>query len=113
MFYRDEKHRNRKKPRILALLNQVDRLQPVSEWHPPYDLNNPSSAKAETIKAALAYNQQQLAPDEIIPVAVCDDKANYNIEQIAEILLFNYETASTLSSIGAAWSIKRLILLTK
>ncbi|RWX57454.1 GTPase family protein [Photobacterium chitinilyticum] len=90
-FYRDEKQRNRKKPRILALLSQVDRLQPVSEWHPPYDVNNPSSAKAETIKAALFYNQQQLAPDEIIPVAVCDDKANYNIEQIAEILLFNYE----------------------
>lgn len=90
-FYRDEKHRTRKKPMVLALVNQVDRLQPVNEWHPPYDLSAPISAKAETIKAAVAYNQQQLAPDEIIPVAACDGKENYNIEQIADFLLFNYE----------------------
>ncbi|MGR5147298.1 GTPase family protein [Photobacterium alginatilyticum] len=90
-FYSDEKQRNRKRPTILALLNQVDRLKPVNDWTPPYNLTNPNSLKGQTIKAALAYNQLQLAPDEIIPVAVCNDKENYNIEQIAELLLFNYE----------------------
>ncbi|MCW8327831.1 dynamin family protein [Photobacterium sp. SDRW27] len=90
-FYCDEKNRNRKKPLILALVNQIDRLQPIHEWQPPYDLVQPSSAKAKTIKAAQDFNQQQIMPDEILSIAVRDGAENYNIEKIAEFILFNYE----------------------
>ena len=90
-FYNNEKQRGRKKPLILALLNQVDRLQPLHEWQPPYNLEQPDSAKAEIMRAALDYNCQQLNPDEIMAVAVIDGQANYNIEQIADFLLHNYE----------------------
>ncbi|WP_064603450.1 GTPase family protein [Photobacterium sp. J15] len=89
-FYQDEKHIKLKRPMILALVNQVDRLKPTEEWTPPYDIVQPNSAKAEVIRAALEYNRQQLIPDEIMAVAVLEGQPDYNIEHIVEFLLENY-----------------------
>ena len=91
VLYSEEQNRGRKKPLILALVNQVDRLQPAQEWHPPYNLEQPDSAKAEVIRAALEYNREQLKPDAIMAVAAVEGKVNYNIDQIADYLLHHYE----------------------
>jgi uncharacterized protein len=59
------------------VLNQVDRLPPVQEWHPPYDLENPETPKAKAIKAALAYNRDLLGFNELIPLAVAENQPAY------------------------------------
>ncbi len=56
-FYDDPKNISRKKPIVISVMNQVDRLKPVDEWQSPYDLESPTSAKAKIIAQALEYNQ--------------------------------------------------------
>jgi uncharacterized protein len=90
-FYTQPKNRSRKKPQILALVNQVDRLQPVQDWQPPYNIEQPTTAKAKMIKAAVEYNQELLSPDHIIPVCVSEDKAAFNLDEIGVLLQFAYE----------------------
>ena len=73
---------NRKKPTVLMLLNQVDRLQPSNEWSPPYSLTDTESVKAQTIKAALAYNQILFPHEEIVPVCSSKERGQYNVAAV-------------------------------
>ncbi|MGF1759760.1 dynamin family protein [Photobacterium sagamiensis] len=91
-FYADAANRSRKKPQIMALVNQVDRLQPVQEWSPPYDLTSGDSAKAMIIKEAVEYNRALLNPDKILPLCVGEGKTAYNLDQISEFLQTAYES---------------------
>jgi predicted GTPase len=81
-FYLATAHRSQKRPVIIGVLNQVDRLPPVQEWHPPYDLENPKTPKAKTIKAALAYNRDLLGLDELIPLAVAENQPPYHLDEL-------------------------------
>ncbi|MGF1727700.1 GTPase family protein [Photobacterium nomapromontoriensis] len=90
-FYQQAVNRSRKKPRIIMLLNQIDRLQPISEWYPPYDLTHPKGQKGETIKAALEYNVTQLEPDDAIVFAMPDQQPVYNLPAVGESLLAAFE----------------------
>ncbi|CAA6826313.1 MAG: FIG01201846: hypothetical protein, partial [uncultured Thiotrichaceae bacterium] len=40
VFYADPKNVSSKKPLVIAVVNQVDKLKPITEWQPPYDLEN-------------------------------------------------------------------------
>ncbi|WEM41022.1 50S ribosome-binding GTPase [Photobacterium sp. DA100] len=90
-YYQQADNRSRKKPKIIMVLNQVDRLQPVQEWQPPYDLSTPVSPKATTIKAALEFNNMQLAPDDAVVVAMPPNEQPYNMDSLAEALLSTFE----------------------
>ena len=43
-FYKKTDNRGRKRPVILALVNQIDKLKPIKDWNPPYDLINCDTA---------------------------------------------------------------------
>jgi len=85
-FYLSTARRSQKRPVIIAVLNQVDRLPPVKEWHPPYDLENPKTPKAKTINAALAYNRDLLGFNELIPLAVAENQPTYHLDELKRLL---------------------------
>ncbi|MEZ9314999.1 GTPase family protein [Vibrio lentus] len=86
-FYDDPKNISRKKPIVVSVVNQVDRLKPVDEWQPPYDLENPISAKAKIIAQALEYNQTLLQPDIALPLAIAPEKAEFGLDTLRQALL--------------------------
>lgn len=42
---------NRRRPPVILVLTQVDRLRPVAEWHPPYGGDNLAAAKIEKARS--------------------------------------------------------------
>ncbi|MGF1703539.1 50S ribosome-binding GTPase [Photobacterium makurazakiensis] len=90
-FYQLPENRSRKRPATILLLNQVDRLKPETEWLPPYNYTVPTSVKEQTINAAIAFNVEQLQPDECIPLCVKEGCEPYNLELVAESLLAEFE----------------------
>ncbi|MEZ8345660.1 GTPase family protein [Vibrio splendidus] len=86
-FYDDPKNISRKKPIVVSVVNQVDRLKPVDDWQPPYDLENPTSTKAKIIAQALEYNQTLLQPDIALPLAIAPEKAEFGLDTLRQTLL--------------------------
>ncbi|WP_122056196.1 GTPase family protein [Vibrio sp. Evd11] len=86
-FYDDPKNISRKKPIVVSVVNQVDRLKPVDEWQPPYDLENPTSSKAKIIAQALEYNQALLQPDIALPLAIASEKVQFGLDILRQTLL--------------------------
>ena len=107
-FYADEKNRSRRRPVMIGVLNQVDRLKPQDEWPPPrsscdsddpYDslgpkaANAPVSPKAAIIRQALDYNQKILAQDRWIALSVSPDREHFNVDRLRSLLASEYEAA--------------------
>ncbi|MGR5062150.1 GTPase family protein [Photobacterium sp. DNB22_13_2] len=90
-YYQQANNRSRKKPQVIMVLNQVDRLSPALEWQPPYDLSAPQSAKANTIKAALDFNKAKIMPDDDVVVAMPPNEQPYNMDSLAEALLSAFQ----------------------
>ena len=88
-YYAETENRSLKRPIIIGVLSQVDRLNPVIEWEPPYDLNAPQSEKARTIKAAVDYNQELFSFSSLLPMSVSEDRAPFNLKEL-ELLLDRY-----------------------
>ncbi|WP_139684989.1 GTPase family protein [Vibrio tasmaniensis] len=86
-FYDDPKNISRKKPIVVSVVNQVDRLKPVDEWQPPYDLESPTSAKGKIIAQALEYNQTLLQPDIALPLAMAPEKEQFGLDILRQTLL--------------------------
>lgn len=83
---------SRRPPVIIGVLNQVDRLPPLQEWQPPYDLENPITLKAKIIKEAVDYNRDLLKLDTLIPLAVGAER-NYNLMALQQLLDDTYHKA--------------------
>lgn len=92
-FYQRDENLSRKRPVIIAVLNHVDRLQPISEWSPPYDLAQDDSRKAQTIVKALEYNQQLLGFSELLPLCVAENKDHFNLDTLKTALNEQYQEA--------------------
>ncbi|MCG9546275.1 50S ribosome-binding GTPase [Vibrio sp. Isolate33] len=86
-FYDDPKNISRKKPILVSVVNQVDRLKPVDEWQPPYDLDSPTSVKGKIIAQAIEYNQTLLQPDIALPLAIAPEKAQFGLDALRQTLL--------------------------
>ena len=69
-------------PVSLAVATHIDKLRPVREWQPPYNIQTPDNSKAENIRAACTSIAQalSLASEQVVPVCLASDKAAYNIE---------------------------------
>ncbi len=69
-------------PPVVVALTHIDQLRPLREWQPPYDIMNPCSAKAQTIRFMMdtLVNELDLSIEQIAPVNL---KAGYeyNIEE--------------------------------
>ena len=86
LFYADPKHISYKKPMVIALVNQVDKLKPIAEWQPPYDLENPTTAKAKIIAQAVAYNQELMKADIALPLSISPTKTHFGAEALKQTL---------------------------
>lgn len=91
-YYSSPVNRSRKRPAIIGVLNHVDRLKPVAEWNPPYNLDNPSTEKSKAIVAALDYNRDLLAFDSLIPLSISPDNAPFNLESLIALIDEYYES---------------------
>ncbi|PMG26312.1 GTPase family protein [Vibrio splendidus] len=86
-FYDDPKNISRKKPIVVSVVNQVDRLKPVDDWQPPYDLENPTSTKAKIIAQALEYNHILLQTDIVLPLAIAPEKVQFGLDTLRRTLI--------------------------
>ncbi|MFA0627134.1 GTPase family protein [Vibrio sp. 10N.222.49.A3] len=86
-FYDDPKNISRKKPIVVSVVNQVDRLKPVDDWQPPYDLENPISTKAKIIAQALEYNHILLQTDIVLPLAIAPEKVQFGLDTLRQTLI--------------------------
>ncbi|MCC4788840.1 GTPase family protein [Vibrio splendidus] len=86
-FYDDPKNISRKKPIVVSVVNQVDRLKPVDDWQPPYDLENPTSTKAKIIAQALEYNHILLQTDIVLPLAIAPEKEQFGLDILRQTLI--------------------------
>lgn len=85
-FYAAKENISRKKPKFIAVLNQIDRLKPTSEWRPPYSLDNPQVDKEKSILAALNYNQELLNFDIILPLALPENMPQWGLENLEDVI---------------------------
>ncbi|ODA26411.1 GTPase family protein [Photobacterium damselae] len=90
-FYQLAANQNRKAPKILVLVNQVDRLPPLDEWQPPYDLSNPQTQKGKVIAQAVEFNKEKLNPDIILPLCVSQDVPQFNVDTLQQAIVSAYE----------------------
>ncbi len=81
--YFQEECLNQTLPVIIAVATHIDRLRPVREWQPPYQILQPDNAKAHNIReACLTISKDlHLPPEYIVPVCLAPDKMAYNIEE--------------------------------
>ena len=85
-------HSDRRAPPILAVLTHIDLLRPYQDWVPPYDIANPTAAKAVSIRAAMDQVSADLGVpiDSIVPVSLADTRPPYNVElvwaELSEVL---------------------------
>jgi len=73
---------NQALPVIIAVATHCDRLRPIREWQPPYNIQQPDSAKAHSIRQACDAIAQDLSLslDCIVPVCLSAEKPAYNID---------------------------------
>jgi predicted GTPase len=73
---------NRRPPPVIVILSHIDMLRPFAEWNPPYDLAEPTGAKAQRIAAAttVVAEELQVPPERVIPVCLLPERL-YNVEE--------------------------------
>lgn len=74
----------RRFPPIVLVLTHIDRLRPVQEWSPPYDIGAPVTAKASAIRGALeaAAGDLALPVSDVVPVCLAGQRAPYNVDVV-------------------------------
>ncbi|WP_076590421.1 GTPase family protein [Vibrio ostreicida] len=92
-YYLRPEHRSRKRPTIIGVLNQVDKLHPAAEWAPPYDLSDDERVKANTLRAALDYNRGQLAMDTLYPLGQPQGRPSFGLEALETEIQAQYTQA--------------------
>lgn len=68
-------------PPLLVVVTHIDRLRPLREWQPPYDLTDSRNLKAMSIQAAVAALAVDLEVPiaNVIPVCLAEGRV-YNVE---------------------------------
>ena len=71
-------------PPILLAVTHVDLLRPAREWTPPYDIADPATEKARSIRLALEATAAaiHIPLTDAIPVAIPVDAAPYNVDLV-------------------------------
>ena len=80
---------HRKPPPLIGVLSHIDRLRPIPEWSPPYELAPERAAadarpKALSIRAALEYHASLFQPPLATLVPVCassDQQAPFGVQE--------------------------------
>jgi hypothetical protein len=80
---------NRRRPPMLCVLTHVDRLRPMQEWKPPYDLGDAQNTKVQSIRKAMeaAGGDLDFPMELIVPVCLDPGMGIYNVDAVwAEVL---------------------------
>jgi predicted GTPase len=79
---------SKRPPPVLIAATHVDRLRPQREWSPPYDVENPTSLKEQSIRGAIAAIADDLpmATGVVVPVSLRPDDAPYNLDALWAIV---------------------------
>ncbi len=71
----------RKMPPVIVVASHVDRLPPVREWSPPYDVAEPRTPKAQSIRGAIEAVAADLdVPLEAVVPMRLDEEPPYNLD---------------------------------
>ena len=95
-------------PPIIAVATHVDLLRPFHDWAPPYELTNPTSDKAMSIRAAVNAVARDLNLDvgNVVPVSLGgvrgSARAPYNVDGVWT------EVATVLPAARSAQLVRRL-----
>ncbi len=75
---------DRRAPPILLALTHIDRLRPFQEWQPPYDVAEPATEKARSIRAAMdaAAADLFIPIADIVPVSLAPGVAPANVDLV-------------------------------
>lgn len=75
---------NRRRPPVVLVVSQIDRLRPFQEWSPPYDLTQSGQPKAVAIREAMSAIAEDLgfSIDEAVPISTAPSIAPYNIDAV-------------------------------
>ena len=94
-FFQEE-CQNQALPVIIAVVTHCDRLRPVREWQPPYNIQQPDNAKAQNMRQVCEELAQELSLslDIIVPVCLAAEKPAYNIEEGLLPLLYEHLNAA-------------------
>lgn len=89
----------RRMPPLLVVASHIDRLTPVREWEPPYDVDTPAATKELSIRDAIESiaNDLDVPIENIVPMRL-DSERPYNIE-----LLWLKIEAVLPAAQGARW----------
>jgi len=80
---------NRRRPPMFLVLSHADRLRPVQEWRPPYNLSDGSSVRAASIRKAMeaAGADLDFPQEAIVPACLEPSIGIYNADAVwAEIM---------------------------
>ncbi|RZS57952.1 hypothetical protein EV685_0226 [Sphaerotilus mobilis] len=77
-------HPERRTPRVLCVVTHADRLSPMREWQPPYDLDGAASGKAASIRDACRAVATDLCESDepVVPIAMRPGTAPYNVDAL-------------------------------
>jgi len=80
----------RRSPPLLVVVTHIDRLRPLREWQPPYDLTDSRNLKAMSIQAAVAALAADLDVPiaSVIPVCLAEGRV-YNVEDALWAAMFD------------------------
>lgn len=97
-------------PPLLIVLTHIDQLRPVREWRPPYNIANPDSPKARTIRHALETVGTELTINlnQIIPVNLKSTALFYNVKEgVIPALLNNLDEAKRIRYLRCIQAFKK------
>ena len=75
---------HRRAPPIVVVLTHIDRLRPLSEWSPPYDVADPKTPKARAIRDAMEAVAGDLGVplSHVVPVCLAAGAVPVNIDLV-------------------------------
>lgn len=77
-----QEHRKQVMPVVIGVATHIDRLRPLQEWQPPYNVQTPYNKKAQNIRAfceTMAHDLD-LPLENIVPVCLSPQAGAYNID---------------------------------
>jgi predicted GTPase len=95
-YYQNGSNISRKKPAVICVVNQVDKLKPINEWAPPYNLDEPTTAKGKIINQALAYNQKLLMPDSILALSIAPQQNSFGVDELKKTIRHEITNANNV-----------------
>lgn len=91
-----ESNLNRKKPPILLVTTHNDRLPPVGDWQPPYDMADLENKKVKSMTDAITYTHDAIKLPEAapaVPVCLLPGEKRFNLEVLRDLLVSMSEQA--------------------